>query len=73
MQLQKLKLKLQLELVVELVLQLQTPVDAPYGIDNLQLLPASLCPLNNEIFMSLSLSLFLSPVLMETINRILYL
>lgn len=41
-QLQKLKLELQLELQLELVLALQTPVAAPYGIENLSSFPMRL-------------------------------
>lgn len=43
-QLQKLKLELelQLELQLELVLAPQTPVEAPYGIDNLPSFPMRL-------------------------------
>lgn len=41
-QLQKMKLELQLELQLELVLALQTPVEAPYGIDDLPSFPMRL-------------------------------
>lgn len=67
------KLKLELELQLELVLALQTPVAAPYGIDNLPSFPMRLEQWNIYEPVSLSLSSLSSLYVMETINRLLYL